>query len=557
MKKIVLYLIILGAVSFSGCKKFVDINKNPNAPTGTVDEQLLLPTNIVRYAQSRPTYSLYGEELVGYVVNAGGVSGWGTIIDYNYGPGTYAGFWDLYDIITDMNAIVKRADEDPTYLYYGGAAKVLKAMIFQQLVDTYNNIPYTDANKGTGSLTPKYDKAEDIYLSIYGLVDEAIKNFQDGKASSSTLAITGVRDPLFKGDVASWLKLANTVKLRIYLRAKSKVNFPNTTFTSDGFLTSDAIVQPDFVNEAGKQNPTWSRVYTSANALVGGGLQQRVPSFYTIGFYNGNKLTDKFRGNLVYKSFPTPGLNQLGFDPGTDANARVKAPNDWFIGSGTPSATNYFGVGIFKGPDAGEPILTAAESYFLQAEGTLIGVVSGNTKDLFEKGITASFTYLNKAKNNSLASSLFVNKTNGKLATAAGTDLITINEAAITTEVATYKTDNANSYLVNFDLATTNEQKLEAIITQKYLANNMICGGESWNEFRRTGYPTTTMPSVANKYTSFVSLQSLSPSANKLPGRLQYPTNEFQYNAANVNQQKGAAANGGIAPMEDKIFWAK
>ncbi len=160
---------------------------------------------------------------------------------------------------------------------------------------------------------------------------------------------------------------------------------------------------------------------------------------------------------------------------------------------------------------------------------------------MFEKGITASFTYLNKAKNNSLASSLFVNKTNGKLATAAGTDLITINEAAITTEVATYKTDNANSYLVNFDLATTNEQKLEAIITQKYLANNMICGGESWNEFRRTGYPTTTMPSVANK----------------LPGRLQYPTNEFQYNAANVNQQKGAAANGGIAPMEDKIFWAK
>ncbi|MCF3111862.1 SusD/RagB family nutrient-binding outer membrane lipoprotein [Niabella sp. CC-SYL272] len=562
MKKISLYVFILSLLGSGACKKFVDINGNPNAPTGKIDEEVLMPKTIVEYANGGPAADIYGGSMVGYLVNPGGVSGFGSVITYNYGPGDFAGFWNIYDNIQDLNEIIRRGETDRDFLYYSGAAKVLKALSYQQLVDTYNNVPYTAANQGRENLTPEYDKAEDIYKAIADLIDAAIKDFTDGATNATSLALSSARDPLFGGDIIKWKQLANTVKLRIILRAKDKVAFTNTNFSADGFLAQDAIVQPGYTNVDGKVNPTWGRTYTVAGAQVGGGLQQRVPSFYIVGFYNGNKLNDKFRGNLLYRSFPNPGMNQLGFDPGSDAAARVKAPNDWFLASGTPSATNFLGVGIFKGPDAFQPIMLASESYFLQAEGSIKGLVNGvNAKTAFENGILNSFSYLNKNKAG-ITASLFVDTVSGVLATD------TLSIASLTTrrrhislnpqrEFNIYKTDNAGSYLVNFDLATTDEQRLEAIITQKYIAFNMLFGGEAWNEYRRTGYPKTTAPSVANKFTSFASLQSLATTADKLPTRIQYPTNEFQYNSANVNAQKGTAPNGGINVLADKIFWAR
>ncbi|MBZ4190676.1 SusD/RagB family nutrient-binding outer membrane lipoprotein [Niabella beijingensis] len=556
MKKISIY--IFSILAFGGCKKFVDINDNPNAATGKIDEEVLMPKTIVEYANGGPAADLYGAGMVGYLVNPGGVSGFGSVITYNYGPGDFAAFWNIYDNIQDLNEIIKRGETDPSFLYYSGAAKVLKALSYQQLVDTYNNVPYSAANQGGNNLTPEYDKAEDIYKSLASLVDGAMKDFTDGAVNPTSLALTNARDPLFQGNITNWKKLANTVKLRIILRAKEKIAFENTTFSSDGFLTEDAIVQPGYTNVDGKVNPTWTRAYNVAGSQQGGGLQQRVPSFYILGFYNNNKLNDKFRGYLMYRSFPNPGVNQLGFDPGTDAAARVKAPNDWFLAKGTPSASNFLGIGVFKGPDAFQPIVLAAESYFLQAEGALKGLVTTITaKEAFEKGILASFTYLNKDKNNAVSTTISVNKTTGELVKdkpANDPNYVAINPAS---EVETYKADNSGNYLVDFDLATTSEQKLEAIITQKYIALNLLFGGEAWNEYRRTGYPKTTQPSVANKYTSFASLQSLATTPDKLPTRIQYPTNEFQYNTVNVNAQKGTAPNGGINVLADKIFWAK
>ncbi len=57
-----------------------------------------------------------------------------------------------------------------------------------------------------------------------------------------------------------WKKLANTLKLRLLIHANGKVNFANTTFTNDGFLSTDALINPGFVRDNGKQNPEWDRV---------------------------------------------------------------------------------------------------------------------------------------------------------------------------------------------------------------------------------------------------------------------------------------------------------
>lgn len=556
-----LLLVIVVVFSLFSCKKFVDINDNPNSITGTIAEEFLLPKAIVNWANFQPYASNYGEQQVGYIANAGGVSGWGTLVSYNYGPGDYSGWWNLYDNITDLNAIIDRSSEDATYVYYGAAAKILKAIHYQALVDAYNNVPFTEANKGLEDLTPAYDNGPDIYKALGDMLDEAINDFRT--ENSLALTLDKVKDPLFGGDKKKWRQFANTIKLRLLIRAGNKVNFTNRTFSSDGFLTEDAMVQPGYTKVAGKLNPTWARTYDASDAAVQGGLQQRVPTYYILGFYDGAKISDQYRMNLVYRlvRYSLPGRNQLGFDPGEATSAKVNPPNDWFQSfAAAPKATDYAAIGIFKGPSAAQPIMLASESYFLQSEGVVKGLISGNAKTLFENGILESFRYLNKNESGT-TSTLYSTPEGGWIwnqngDAEAGTGLEAIDPKK---EFEFYLTEgnNASNYLVNFDLATTPEQKLESIITQKYIAFNMLFGAESWNEYRRTGYPRTTSPSVANRVTSFVSLQSASTAPDKLPTRIQYPQAEFTYNASNVNQQKGSGPNGGINVFQDKIFWAK
>ena len=118
------------------------------------------------------------------------------------------------------------------------------------------------------------------------------------------------------------------------------------------------------------------------------------------------------------------------------------------------------------------------------------------------------------------------------------------------TEVAaTYKVDNASSPLVNFNLALTTEQKLEAIITQKWIALNMVNCDQSWNDYRRTLYPKLNNAPGATKYETFASLKSESTRPDKLPTRILYPSSEGIYNATNVPK--------GLSPFTSLIFWAK
>jgi hypothetical protein len=180
-----------------------------------------------------------------------------------------------------------------------------------------------------------------------------------------------------------------------------------------------------------------------------------------------------------------------------------------------------------KGPDMGEPLMLAAESYFLQAEAAVRGILTSVTaKTAFNNGITASFTYLYKLPNGSVKSGY-----------------------SASDSAAAYIANNSSSPLVNFDQASTNEQKIEAIITQKYIANNFINSIENWNEYRRTGYPRSGNP-LTSPYESFASTQSASTSRpDRLPTRLQYPSSEFSYNPDNVPS--------GINVLTSLIFWAK
>lgn len=511
-------------VTFASCKKFLDINENPNSPT-TATPELLLRQAIVRTAAQVVSFNTYGGRLVGYLANAGGVSGWGAIVSYNYGTGDFAGLFEgVYKVNNDFQFVIDYSRNDAMHKQFIAAAKVMQVYNWQNLVDVYGDVPYFNALGGAENLQPAYDKAEEIYKDLAIQLDSAMAMFNAEPTGTTQF---GNSDPMFNGDVSRWKKLANTIKLRLIIRANGKVNFTNTSFDPIGFLQEDAMVNPGYVKQDGKQNPFWNAyAYSAGGTAV---TTQYVPTPYLLSFFNGGKVNDPVRVDLYFqKGLATP-TNQLGYQE--DDAKKSLTPSGWFVlddPTKAASATNYKKIGLLKGPDAPTPIMLASESYFLQAQGNLRGLagVPNSAEENYKKGVLYSFKYLNKDNTG---------------AVPAGRDY--------QKQFDDYYTANAGNPLVDFSVATSAEQKLEAIVTQEYIAYNMMFGHQAWFEFLRTGYPTITGPNtVANKSNTFVSTVSEATGPNKLPARILYPASEYKYNAANIPD---------VNKYTSKLFYAK
>lgn len=522
---------ILGAIMvllFASCKKYLDINDNPNAATSSKPE-LVLSNALTATAGLANTYNSMGAQLGGYMANAGGYGGFGASVTYDFGTGNYAGCWDnTYDNLADYQWIINNTEGKSLYAYYNAAAKIMKAFDVQLLVDTYNDIPYTDAIKEISNLTPKYDDAKTVYTSIYALLDDAIKVINTAKNGTAEVKDLGSSDVLFGGTMDDWKKLANTLKLRIAIRGKAGGLTFSNTYDNVGFLTKDAIINPGYQKASGKQNPfynTWAYTYTDA-----AGNRAWMPSKFVYAFYSGNKISDDYRLYAVFNTgagaSTAPPTNQLGYE--STSVAAAPAAGSWTVTYNESLDNN---IGVMKGPGAGVPILTASESYFLQAEASLTGGLGVVTpaQTSFYNGILASFKYLWARKDGSDAAE------DPNWWGAAYTDLF-----------GAYLSDNTGNYLVDYPAAASDAQRLEAIITQKYIALNMINCDQAWNDFRRTGYPKITNGST-NAVLSFASTQSISTRADKLISRVMYPTSEVSYNNSNMPKN--------ITVFTSRIFW--
>ncbi len=514
----------LAIFALSSCQKYLDINKNPNSATAATPD-LVLPAAIATTASNLVTYNDYGAWNAGYQVNAGGYSGWGTVLTYNFTSSDNTGLWSsVFLNLKDYQYVINNTEGNSKYILFNAVAKVLKAYNFQLLIDNYGDVPLSNGLTGADNATPIYDSAAVAYKGLILLLDTAANTLRDNANNSDATALTISSDPLFSGNITKWVQFSNTLKLRLLIRAahSSIADFVAgkfTSFTSEGFLTDDAVANPGY-SSSGTQNPFFGTFHSSIAGVLTSTSQSRIPSKFAYTFYNGTKLTDTKRGGLTYYNFPaSSNIGQLG-DPNNPTY--ISSHPSWYIGHGT-GANAADTLGILKGRSAGVPLFLAAESYFLLAEAALNGhSVSGDAKTNFDKGIVASYTYLEKSSNNTLAS--------GQTPSA---------------DILKYQSDNVNNYLANYNLATTDAQRLEAIITQKYIALNFIHSSESWFEFKRTGYPTivngSTVPTL-----SFASLNSESSRADKLPVRLIYPQNEFNLNP---NTPKVTSA------FQNPVFW--
>ncbi|WP_316829486.1 SusD/RagB family nutrient-binding outer membrane lipoprotein [Pedobacter aquatilis] len=527
MKRI-LTVTILSIIIFtvSGCKKYLDINENANSATSS-SPNLVLPAVLNNTASNFITYFNYGAWMAGYQANAGGYSFTGsTYFTYNWNSGTNNGLFN--SAFTDLRSyqyIITSTTGVNKYVLYNAVSRIMKSYYYQILVDEYGNVPYSEGLAGIDNLTPHYDDAATIYKSLVTEIDAAIKDLQT-YGSSSVVTALGTSDIMFGGDATKWIKFANNIKLRILTRAQagtlaSYAATAFSTFSSEGFLTDDVTINPGYVSTSARQNPTWNTYHSTYTGSNGSYAAQQIPTRWIFTFYNGTKLTDGTRGALIYKNYAagTTPINQLGNE--SNVSSWISGYPAWYIGVGTGSSAPET-QGILKSRVMGQIIMPAAETYFLLAEAALNGhTLSGDAATNFDNGIKASYNYLQKS----------------------GTSTASATDAVLNAYLTAYKAANSASYLVNYSLATTTAQKLEAIITQKYIALNFVNGYEAWQEYKRTGYPAISGTAAT---TTFVSLQSSATTVDKLPVRNLYPTTEYNLNP-NVPT--------GLSPFTSKIFW--
>ena len=491
MKKYITILSVALAIGYSGCKKnYLDLENNPNQPSITTPD-LLLPAALTGTATNFQTnYAQYGV-WAGYWTTSGNFVPNQAINEYVLNPTSFDDFDDIYLNLNNWEQLQTLASQSAALANYGAIAKIMIAFNFELLVDDYNDVPYSQAFNPK-NLTPAYDKGEDIYHDLGKQLDAAIALIQ--KNPNATLPTQS--DVMFAGNMTLWEQFANTLKLRLAIRVYKKLGLSDPLVTdlastaSVGYLSVDGAVNPGYQNAqtssgGDQQNP----FYGDYGFLVTG--NQTFPNTYyranayAVNFYSANNDP---RLDLYY--LPING-SVAGNTFGDINHARSNS----FISA--------IGTGLLQSATQNAVLISAFESDFLQAEAdqsSLPGFSSGNAETMYEQGITDSF----------------------------------LEVGLQTTDAATYYGQTTNN--VNWAASGNKEQ---AIITQKWAALNGWFNFESYNEYRRTGFPV--LPT------------SVDPSAigHNLPTRIPYPISELSNNAVNL------AKEGTINPLTSKIFWAQ
>ncbi|WP_298735832.1 SusD/RagB family nutrient-binding outer membrane lipoprotein [uncultured Chitinophaga sp.] len=364
MKKISLIIAVAGCVfTAGGCKKFLDVNKDPNRPESVQESALLPPVEVAL------SHGLYGGNaaiiiqeylqtiaLNQPVPNAGTYFQLHTDIDVDWNV-LYA------TCLTNMNRLdaVAKTNGNPNYQ---AIAKILAAYTWGTGTDMWGDIPFSQALGGEQQYTPVYDKQEDIYKGIQLLLDSAIAHIaeQGAKAPAGD-------DYFYQGDMSKWEKLAYTLKARYYMHLTKAPGY-NAATQADlalaalekGMASHDDDLKFPYAGIAGQENVWYTTFLPSSTLILASGIvdslkahdDPRLPRMVRparqTGLYTGRQIGAIDIGSLESYSIPTD---------------------------------------FYQGPGANNYMVTYLEALFLKAEATLIKSGATAAQPIYQQAIRA------------------------------------------------------------------------------------------------------------------------------------------------------------------------
>lgn len=373
MKLIIRYLsILLAIVVLASCKKYLDVNKDPNSDTTPPINGLLISTtqntalNVFRVSNTTSYY-------VQYLANnsAGGATD-------TYEPIDASDTWtSLYDNMTDIYDMQKLGEEKGAFQYQG-VAKIMMAMNLQLVHSLWGAAPYSDAFTGNG-LTPTYDDAQTIFQTCLNLLDDGIVTIRKSQLSIYDLSTDA--DLIHHGDTAAWVHTAHAMKARL-LNQLSKTTQYNTAniFTElDSAYTSPA--DDAFITTFDVRNPWNQEAVDNASLNLDGWLSTNY-----VDAMNGTTY-GIFDPRLPF----TASLTQFGDYRGTrNGGDRV--------GTGTDMEESYISLtGYYSSTSSPLYIVTYEEMKFIEAEAAFRSGDIPRAYAAYIEGITANMNKIGVA----------------------------------------------------------------------------------------------------------------------------------------------------------------
>lgn len=381
-------------------------------------------------------------------------------------------FNDFYrDYINPLAEAIRLMEGEAENADKQAIARIWKAFLFSQLTDHYGDIPYTEAARSIeeGIVQPVYDTQESIYRDLLSELQEAV----DALGSSGSQLSYGSSDILYNGDVTSWERFANSLRLRLAVRVHFEDRDLAETHISD--VIDAPLIEERSQNASITTEPANATQEENRNPLynfVNANQANNANTFCS--FTVTDILGDRDDPRLPIYCEPTE-------EDGSYRGRPVNMESDQST-SYTNETTSKLGL-YFKESVYTINVITAAEVSFLKAEAYLYNLASGDAQTAYAEGVNLALSYYDIPQG----------------------------------EIDTYLSGSEGT------LSGSEEEMLEQIITQKWISlyQNPI---EGWAEIRRTGYPRVlrgSNPGVTN---------------NQFPRRFTYGESEYNLNFDNVSE---------------------
>jgi hypothetical protein len=514
MMKKIKYIIPLALITILGsCKKdFFDINTDPNNPTDA-PINLLLPTaqrtlgdalamggsgengglsqelsTYVHHISTREEADQYGITGQNFYTNLA----WPKFYASSPPPGESA---PLYGILQNLEEIIAKSTEDEN-LWYRGIAKVLKAYSYSQLVDVFGDIPFSQANKLNDAtnpvIYPTFDDDAAIYSQLFVMIDEAIADL--GTSEQSNALIPADDDLIYGGNIANWIKAANTLKLKLYTQTRlvddvsaevsallaapeSLINSIDESFMLPyGTLGATDDRNPGFGEYFAPQrsnhiSPWFYETLMGRNAFIHTGIKDpRIPYYW----YNQLTPDEAPQNQTEYRdhSFATIYFGSVGPDKDRSNQVSLSVVGIYPVGGRYDDSAGITVSGTSGTGAAPYRFITYPDRLFLEAELINAGVATGDEKAVLRAAIEASFEQVDQV-----------------IGMVAPTQTVPLMSSA---EVAPTVTDYIDDVMAEYDANPA--KHLQIIMTQKWI---QTFGSEvdPYTDYRRTGFPIIWDPS--------------------------------------------------------------
>jgi len=286
---------------------------------------------------------------------------------YNFRPGTLeADFRNYYYIQQDLLKVIGKAQANENK-YAEAAALTLSVYNWQQAVDKWGDIPYSEAltAETESNLTPAYDDAAAIYADLLTKLEYANTLFN---SPASALNVLGAGDFLYGNSPKKWQKFCNALHLRLAIRTQNvaelnKVMAAPTTY-------------PLFANNADEAKLHWPGV-----------APYKEPWASDNDTRDDHGMAKTFIDMMLALADPRLPVFAEKNTSGIYRGAPEGAPNGAFNVNdisriGTMYRNNYAGYSYF---------LRFSEQEFIRAEAYLLAGNASAAKTAYESGVAASF----------------------------------------------------------------------------------------------------------------------------------------------------------------------